>query len=575
MGAERIAEFLSCQRREGFWNNDEYVVCAARGHLLDMWLHGLTFAKIEQLPATEIYYRVLKRDKAKINLMEQLWKDADNFIVATDFDREGETIGFNIISHLRQEEPKPNDIPRAYFSALTESELQRAFDHLTIMNEALLSQGLARNIADTIIGLNLTKALTILFKNRFPKLTQAISLGRVQSPLLSYIKKNVGVTYRKTCEANTERFDVTLVWLVTDDGDIDLPISEPEKPTVTIMGFEEEEEEIEQAELFPDTSTVQRELPFKPDASMKICESLYLKAWSTYPRTRSHFVPEEEVKKLAERMLDLDFMPQSYGAVYAQSVEEERKLPHWAIVLTLEGLQALANGKIKGREKIVAEYLLTKMAKAMAPPLEVTTKYADIVVDGEKNRIKWGQTCENIEDAITYEEFKSRPSIDVGTYDVKILKPRRRDVSSLWKAYEPEFKVFTEKDLVSWMEKRGLGTEATRHTFPVTLQRRNYTDEANLPNQLGVEVAGIVDVLGLSPELTAEIEGRIEALEKLDQIDDFKGWIVTTTEDLLNQLKTGAHDIEFKCPKDHMAMLINTRIGLYLHCDQCNKFYPL
>lgn len=574
---ERIANFLECTSQEGYWKNDEYLVVALRGHLLDMWLRGLRVRDIRELPATEIYYRVLKRDKQKINLIEQLWKKCDSYIVATDYDREGEVIGVNVINHFRRKETLPESIPRVYFNALTESELTRAFNNITIMDESLLSQGLARGLADTIIGLNLTKALTILFKSKFKKLTQAISMGRVQSPLLSVINRSVGVDYRRYCEPDVDRYNPTQVWLVTDEGDIQLPIKEPkESKMITITSFEEEEEVIEQAELFPDTSTVQKELPFKPDVSMKICESLYLKTWATYPRSRSHFVPKDEIRKLEQKMKWYNFIPKSYGARYSQDVEEESKLPHWAIILTLEGLQALSEGKIKGREKIVAKYLVTKMAKAMAPSLKVNTVYADVIVEGEEKRIEWGQTCENIEDAITFGEFKSRPRIDERTYNLKILKPMKEDVSSLDSAYEPKFRVFTEKDLVSWMEEHGLGTEATRHIFPVVLQRRNYTDEANLPNQLGEKVATITDELGLTSNLTAEIEARIEKLEKLNELPQFKEWIIETTKNLLSQLQSGAkHEIQFVCPKEHLATLINTRNGLYMFCETCKKFYPL
>jgi DNA topoisomerase IA len=67
--AERMAEALGCSPREGYWESDELRVVAARGHLLDMWLHGLSGG---QLPATEEYWRVRKQNRAKLDLIRRL-----------------------------------------------------------------------------------------------------------------------------------------------------------------------------------------------------------------------------------------------------------------------------------------------------------------------------------------------------------------------------------------------------------------------------------------------------------------------------------------------------------------------
>ena len=571
---ERIAEFLGCKSAEGYWWNDDYLVVAARGHLLDMWLRGLRVRSIDELPATEIYYRIRKQDQPKMSLIKKLSEKCNSFIVATDFDREGETIGYNIIRHVWKVED-PSEITRAYFSALTESELRRAFDNLTVMDEALLTQGLARNLADTIVGLNLTKALTLLFKQRYSQLTQGISMGRVQSPLLSYIRSRVGISYRKRCETTVDRWNPTRVYITTDEGDIEIPISPPRNEQIELVKYEEEEEEIKQAESFPNTSDVQSELPFSPEVSMSILESLYLKGFASYPRTRSHFLPMDVIEGLERKMKEHGYMPESFGAEHAEIPEEESRLPHWAITLTEEGIDALARGIIKGREKIVAEYLITKIARAMAPPLRVVTKYAVLNVDGKVERVEWAERCENPEDAIGYHRFAGRPDIELGIYDVKVIRPRKEDISTLYEAYEPSFRVFSNKDLVEWMERHGLGTEATRHTFPVVLRQRNYIDRENLPNQLGEAVATIVDELGLSPELTAEMESRIEKLEKLSDLDDFKSWIIKVTENLLDKLKHGQSEIRFVCPKEHKAILVNTKNGLFMRCEICKRFYKL
>lgn len=574
---EQIARYLQCEKSEGYWTNEKYIVVSARGHLLDMWLKGLTVHSIGELPATEVYYRILKQDKPKMALIKSLSKQCDSVIVATDFDREGEVIGYNIVKHIWKIED-PNKISRVYFNALTDSELKRAFDNLGAMDETLLTQGLARNLADVITGLNLTKALTLLFKEKYSQLTQAISIGRVQSPLLSAITRSVGMSYREEADTFTDDTTSTKTYLVTENEDVEVPIS-TESETVELVDYEEEEKEIEQAQPFPSTSEVQAELPFSPEISMNICESLYLKGFATYPRTKSHFLPDEVVDELEAKMKEHNFMAESFSSEYAKIPTEESKLPHWAITLTTKGIDALAQKVIKGREKIVADYLTVKIARAMAPPLSVTVLYAIFTVDGERQSVKWSEECENLEDCILPNEtFSGKPKVETGTYEIKRIRTQKHDAMVLIEAYKPSFNVFSNKDLVAWMEKEGLGTEATRHTFPVVLRSRNYIDKENLPNQFGEVVASIIDSLGLSSDLTADMEKRIEALTKMKDLQVFRAWILGTTRTLLDKLDTidnAREIIDFRCPNDHEAILINTRHGLFLRCETCKKFYSL
>jgi len=579
--AERIAAFLGCQRRdvtvEGwkgtFWESDVDLVVAARGHLYELWLRGLRVNSIEKLPVEETYHRVRKENRPRVEMIKMLSERCDSVVVATDFDREGEVIGYNIVKYLRGIE-EPSQLPRAYFSALTESELSRAFNEIVPMDEALLTQGLARNLADTIVGLNITKALTILFKNRFSRLSQGVSIGRVQSPLLSYIVRNVGVEYPTKGEAWVDKVQTSKVYIETEEGDVEVEVEPPTSGEVELIGYDEEEREVQQAERFPNTSTFQSELPFNPEVSMSICQSMYGKAWLSYPRTKSHYLPREVIEGLEMKMKEHDFLPDSFGAENARVEVEEAKLPHWAVVLTEEGVEALADGLIRGREKIVARYFIAKMAKAMAPPLRVKTKYAKLIVDDEEVRLKWREECENPEDAVSYQVFYGKPEVEVGKYRVKVVKPLKEDTWITTYAFNPSFKVFDNKSLVSWMEGCGLGTEATRHTFPVKLQRRNYLDGENLPNQLGETVATVIEKLGLSPQLTAEMEMRIERLNRLEDLEEFKEWIVNVTNDMLERLKAGV-DVQFTCPKLHESELVNTKYGLLMYCDECAQFYRL
>ena len=574
---ERISEFLDCESRNGHWESSQYIVVAERGHLLNMWL-SLRGKSLSDLPETDVFYRIPKRSREKTILIQKLYRECDDIIVATDFDREGEVIGGKMVDYLLNQKnalhnvfiANPRNIQRVYFSALIDSELKRAFNNIMPMREGLLTKGLARNYADAVVGLNLTKALTIIFKMNFDSLRQAMSMGRVQSPLLAHINKRTSITYNKQCKPFESKERENITYIETLQGDIQVPLKVV-SDEVELQSYETIKFKHTQAQHFPDTATIQSELPFSPEYSMHILESLYLKGYSTYPRTHSHYLPKEFINQLVP-LMDLK---ENFNSNNCLKVEGDHELPHWAISLTPEGIIALRQEKLKGGEKIVAEYLFTKICRAIAPPLEIEELQAKIRADSQIHTIKWGQTCKNVEDAIGHYSFKYNPQIPLGKYRIKKVNSIKTEVVSLDEAFKPEINVFTNKDLVKWMNEVGIGTEATRHTFPLVLQQRNYTDNQNLTNRLGNVVSSIIETIGLDTNLTSEMENKIESITHLSELEDFMQWTTFTTQNMLKNLRSINKEIVFTCPKGHNVKLINTRKALLLRCDTCKKWYTL
>jgi Topoisomerase IA len=176
-------------------------------------------------------------------------------IVATDWDREGEVIGYNIVRFTMRIRD-PSKIKRAYFSSLTLEEVKKAIEEPAPMNEALLAQGLARNIADTIIGLNLTKALTLIFKQKYPQLTQAVTLGRVQSPLLAYIKKKTGVYVEVENNISNLNYEERKVYIDLGGKQYELKIQDPISDYIEIIDVNVVESLEPQAEKLYNTDDV-------------------------------------------------------------------------------------------------------------------------------------------------------------------------------------------------------------------------------------------------------------------------------------------------------------------------------
>jgi len=104
-------------------------------------------------------------------------------IVATDFDREGELIGVEVIEYLKKKN-KLTDIKRAKFSAFTKTEIFDAFNNFTELDYNLSSAGESRQLIDLIWGVVLTRFIS-LTANKTGK--EYLSIGRVQSPTLALL----------------------------------------------------------------------------------------------------------------------------------------------------------------------------------------------------------------------------------------------------------------------------------------------------------------------------------------------------------------------------------------------------
>ena len=149
----------------------------ADGVALNTWkmdtLPYLTYAPIEKLP----------KEKDIIRSLKNLAKKADEIIIATDFDREGELIGSDALSCIQEVNPDA-PVARARYSAFTKPEIEHAFSHLVPLDVNLAQAGESRQDIDLIWGAVLTRFLTIV---KFAGYGNVRSSGRVQTPTLALI----------------------------------------------------------------------------------------------------------------------------------------------------------------------------------------------------------------------------------------------------------------------------------------------------------------------------------------------------------------------------------------------------
>src|SRR3954463_10831533 len=110
-------------------------------------------------------------DKNVVRALRKVAKEADDLVIATDFDREGELIGLEALQEILEANPSLGTqegidsgalrIKRARYSALTREEIERAFSNLDELTYPLAFAGAARQDIDLLWGATLPRAVSL------------------------------------------------------------------------------------------------------------------------------------------------------------------------------------------------------------------------------------------------------------------------------------------------------------------------------------------------------------------------------------------------------------------------------
>jgi len=176
-----IVESPAKARKIGSFLGDEYVVEASVGHIRDLPQRAadipkeykkIAWAK-EGVNIEEDFaplYVINPDKKAKVAELKELMKDADELILATDEDREGEAIAWHLIEVLRPKIP----VRRMVFHEITKDAIQKAAKETRDLDYRLVDAQETRRVLDRLYGYRLSP---VLWKKVMPR----ISAGRVQS----------------------------------------------------------------------------------------------------------------------------------------------------------------------------------------------------------------------------------------------------------------------------------------------------------------------------------------------------------------------------------------------------------
>lgn len=189
--ARDIGKVLGATRKaDGCLHGEGVVVTWAFGHLLEQAppeAYDPEFKRwsLETLPIRPAQWKnAVRKDAAKqFKVIQGLLKQCGEVVVSTDADREGETIGREILDACAYR----GRVSRLWLSALDDASIRKALGDIR-PGEAtwpLYQAGLGRSRADWLVGMNLTRAFTVLARQQGHD--GVLSIGRVQTPTLALI----------------------------------------------------------------------------------------------------------------------------------------------------------------------------------------------------------------------------------------------------------------------------------------------------------------------------------------------------------------------------------------------------
>ncbi len=316
--ARRIAEILSegsasTERRNGVnvyrWGDKRVV--GLSGHVVGVDFPP-EYSDWRDVEPKELIYADVTKEPTQENIvttLQQLARRADEAVIATDYDREGELIGKEAYELIRAETDIP--ISRVRFSSITDREVTEAFADPDDVDFDLAAAGEARQIIDLVWGAALTRFLSLSARqlgNDF------ISVGRVQSPTLKLIVDREREIQAFEPEAYWELFadlakngssfeaqyfyddDGTEAERVWDESEADAAFADlTSVDAATVTSVRRRTREDSPPTPFKTTAFISAasSLGYSAQRAMSIAEDLYTAGYITYPRTDNTVYPED------------------------------------------------------------------------------------------------------------------------------------------------------------------------------------------------------------------------------------------------------------------------------------------
>ncbi len=474
----------------------DYEVLASYGHVRDLPPKDGSVLPDEDFAMS---WEVDTASRKRLTDIGNALKDADELILATDPDREGEAISWHVLDVLRQKKLiKDKPVSRVVFNAITKSAITEAMQHPRAIDEPLVDAYLARRALDYLVGFTLSPIL-------WRKLPGSRSAGRVQSVALrlvcdreAEIEKFKPVEYWSVDAKLNEKgktFDARLYSVdgkVTDKLDVKTGAeAQALKAAIEAGRFSVKSVDKKPTKRNPyapfTTSSLQQDassrLGFSPSRTMQLAQRLYEDGVITYMRTDGIDMAPEAIaaaRDAIEKTFGTPYLPQT-PRIYQNKAKNAQEA-HEAIRPT-DMFRQPDTVDDADQRKLYALIWRRTLASQMRPA-EIERTTADIAVNAPGRDIM----LRAVGSVVTFPGFlavygveaKSDKDGDEDDEDSRELPPLAvGDTPKLEQALiEQHFTQppprYTEASLIKKMEEVGIGRPSTYAATVSVLQDRNY-----------------------------------------------------------------------------------------------------
>jgi DNA topoisomerase I len=565
-----IVESPAKARKIGSFLGDEYVVEASVGHIRDLPQRAADIPKEykkfawakEGVNIEEEFaplYVINPDKKSKVAELKELMKDADELILATDEDREGEAIAWHLIEVLRPKIP----VRRMVFHEITKDAIQKAAKETRDLDYRLVDAQETRRVLDRLYGYRLSP---VLWKKVMPR----ISAGRVQSVatrlivererermafissswwdlaaaceagfsarLLSLNGKRVAATNDFDANGGIKDKSAANILLLDEAGAREL-VQSLQGQSLVVKSLEESPRTERPKPPFT-TSTMQQDagsrLGWGAQLTMRIAQRLYENGYITYMRTDSVTLSSSSItaaRSSAQALYGKEFVPAT-PRVYEGKTKNAQEA-HEAIRPAGESFRTpgelapeLSRDEFALYDLIWKRTIASQMSDAkkqqMRVDFDVKTKTgADAIFRANGSVITFAGFLaayeDIVEDKADVEDTDRRlPAMSVGE------KIKVNEYSCEGHETKPPAR-YTEPTLVKKLEELGIGRPSTFASIMQTIQDRGYVAKrgrALVPTFLAFSVTGLLEqhfTKLIDYEFTASMEEDLDRIANGDE----------------------------------------------------------
>ena len=584
-------------RQDGYLEGGGYLISWCVGHLVELAppsAYGEQYVKwsITDLPILpqKWQYLVSVPTKKQFGILKKLMHraDVDSVICATDAGREGELIFRLVYEQAGCKKP----VFRLWLSSMEDNAIRAGFASLKPSKEydALYQAALCRERADWIVGINSSRLFSCLYG-------RPLAIGRVMTPTLAMaVQREAAISAFVPEKFYTVALELTSGFVASSRRISEKPVAEKllaecRKEMVSTIQKITRKEKAENPPLLYDLTTLQRDanrlLGYSAQQTLNYVQSLYEKKLTTYPRTDSCYITDDDedmLEELAEELERfLDIVPEDVDDAVPRTrrtVNREKVTDHHAILPTRSMLQADLDALPKGEQNIL-KLIIARTLMAVSKPF----RYLEILLTTE---------CAG-------EEFtaKGKEILDEGWKSVerKVLADilnRKKEFAALPPVEESECgilnaelkegqtsppKHFTEDTLLHSMEtasadsmpedveRQGIGTPATRAATIEKLVAKGFLERKGdkktkvlLPTDKGKALITVMPEEIQSADMTADWETKLLRVERGEMEPET---FMTEIKDMISSLVNTTEAV-----KGASALMKNKVIGV---CPNCGK----